>query len=405
MGKGAPNLETTLAKILIDAERGQFPEHHGLSITVPEDLREEGFVTVCFSSGEAATVDQAIEILVNDLRFEYLKDHEAKDLVHRFAIRAFTHQQQSVAEFVDEHAREPERVDCFLNIEHLAVTTEVEIAGVRFVSPGDAPQPTLFGKPVDVQGVAAVSCVGTNFTKMTERAREKAEVGLRVLRAALRNDNFITENQLRFKLGEHAWFSSTQAGWARHPDDPFGLELNSDLVEFALEQPYASLPAAPSNDVERRAHRALLWLDKAQLEMDPTTRVLFGFFALESILGDKSEGEKARSLAYRRAMLGATVSGHFTPPDRTFFLYDSVRSEAVHGEGEQLVTGKEARGFVWDVRLAIGEYITFSKQQALTKRKVIRRALDEHPDRAKMAELLTTENPKRWADFFIPKDN
>lgn len=76
----------------------------------------------------------------------------------------------------------------------------------------------------------------------------------------------------------------------------------------------------------------------------------------------------------------------------------------MHGEGEQLVTEKEARGFVWDVRLAIGEYITFSKQQALTKRKVIRRALDEHPDRAKMAELLTTENPKRWIDFFVPKD-
>jgi hypothetical protein len=399
MGKSKESLEATLEQILRDVKKGEFPDWPALVVNVPEDLREEDLGSVSFSKSEADTLKMATEILGRDLRFEYLKDGQARDLIQRFAIRAFTKDKQSVAQFVAEHAHEIKRLDCHMDIEHLAVATELEIANVRFVPPDQAPAPRLFNRPVGVQGVAVVACEGTNYSKMTERARETAAGGVRLLRAALREHNFIPENQLRFKLGEHAWFDDSQAGWKRHPDDPFELELDAALAEFVESQSISSLPAVPSNDVERRLHRSLLWLDKAQLEMDPTTRLLFGFFALETILGDRSEGKKALGIAYRRAMLGAAVSEHFTAPDRTFYLYESVRSAAVHGEGNLLVTEKEARIFLWDVRRAIREYATFALREGLTKRKQIRKALENHSDRPKMEELLLSENSKRWKRY------
>lgn len=400
MGKAAESLEVTLEQILRDVDRGELPDRPGLVINVPEDLQHDGLASVSFSKTEANALKKAVELLGTDLRFEYLEDGQRRDLVHRFAIRALTDDKQSVADFVAEHAREIKKVYCYMDIEDLAVTSELRVADVRFVPPDRAPAPRLFNRPISVRGVAVVACEGTDFSKMTERAKVSAGVAVRVLRSALREHNFIPENQLRFRLGEHAWFDESQAGWRRHTADPFELELDAALAEFVESQAISSLPAVPSNDAERRLHRSLFWLDKAQLEMDPTTRLLFGFFALETILGDRSEGPKALGIAYRRAMLGAAVSEHFTAPDRTFYLYDSIRSAAVHGEGNLLVTEKEARIFLWDVRRAIREYAAFSRREGLTKRRQIRRALENHPDRPKMEELLMAENSKRWRKFF-----
>jgi hypothetical protein len=54
--------------------------------------------------------------------------------------------------------------------------------------------------------------------------------------------------------------------------------------------------------------------------------MLFLFFALEAILGDKSKGLKGRDFALRRSILGLRTTGGFSDPARACVFYEKVRS-------------------------------------------------------------------------------
>jgi len=70
-------------------------------------------------------------------------------------------------------------------------------------------------------------------------------------------------------------------------------------------QSVAGLPFTPGNKLERQASLAVRWMGRAALATDLLVRLLYLFFAFESLLGDKGEGEKAGLIALRRAMLSA----------------------------------------------------------------------------------------------------
>ena len=127
--------------------------------------------------------------------------------------------------------------------------------------------------------------------------------------------------------------------------------------------------------------------------------MLFLFFALESILGNKAEGLKAHSLALNRAMLGLIVDGGFAHPARTYLLYDEVRSAAVHGEEAPEVDEKVVRQFADDVRVAINQYLWFAVDRGFTKRKQLRCALQADERRANLIKSLLNDDPKLWADL------
>jgi len=63
--------------------------------------------------------------------------------------------------------------------------------------------------------------------------------------------------------------------------------------------------------------------------------------------------EPAHGLAFRQAMLGHLVTGLFLHPNETWFLYDQVRSGAVHGEDAPAVDWDSVRGFAWTVRTTV----------------------------------------------------
>jgi hypothetical protein len=294
---------------------------------------------------------------------------------------------------------------CFLPLELLTVTEEITIFGVRLRPVGQAPPPERFFGPALPEGlhtVAAVPARGTNYTKMSERARSTAEHTLRLLRATLRADRWITDEQLRFQLGPSVWFDDDASGWTKAPGQGWELTLTDDLARVATSQPISSVPEVPTTDVERRAELALRWYDRAQLAIDPIDRLLYLFFALEAILGDKSEGLKAPALAVRRAMLGLLTTGHFTHPTRTFLLYDEVRSAAVHGEHPPEVDTRAARSFAWDVRIAINEFIKFAAQHGLVKRSRVRQALDANERRQRVVDALVAQDPDLWARYLTP---
>jgi hypothetical protein len=83
-------------------------------------------------------------------------------------------------------------------------------------------------------------------------------------------------------------------------------------------------------------------------------------------------------------------------------LYDQVSSAAVHGEPPPDLSQKTATQFAWDVRRALNEFLEFAKQEGLTKRAQLRRALDNHPRRNKVVEGLLRDDPKTWGKFLRP---
>ena len=114
--------------------------------------------------------------------------------------------------------------------------------------------------------------------------------------------------------------------WTSPPDEGWDLELDDQLLRHATSQEISTLPRVPGNDVERRLDLALRWFERGQLAADPLEELLYLFFALEAILGDKSEGLKAPALAVRRAILGlVTRDGFIHPAGRTSSTTKSVR--------------------------------------------------------------------------------
>lgn len=84
--------------------------------------------------------------------------------------------------------------------------------------------------------------------------------------------------------------------------------------------------------------------------------MLYRFFALEALPGDKARGQKAHGLAFRETMLSHVIEGGFRYPNATFFYDDQIRSVAVHGGQAPDVPRKVAAQFEWAVRATLGDY-------------------------------------------------
>jgi hypothetical protein len=374
---------------------------------VPEDLRSEDFEAIGLRADEAAVLEEVRSLLPADLRFEYLKDLELKSVTWRFVCLAHLQRKGDlVAEFVAKHAREPMEHTCFFPVELLNVKEEAELYGVK-LTPLDAvtPPSTVFGHdPGPTTGsIAAVACTGTDRGNMAERARAVAERALRLLRATFREEPWMPDRQLRFRLGPVWWFDdSVLAGWTSPAEEGWELELDEALVRHATSQQISTLPAEGRNEVEDRAERALEWFERGQLAVDPIVRLLFLFSALEAILGDRSEKLKGHALAVRRAMLSLLTSGGFRHPKSTYLLYDEARSYAIHGEAPREPSQREVDDFAWDVRRALNEFLEYARTEGFTKRAQVRKALDEHERRDSVVRGLLGDDPKVWRRYLEP---
>ncbi len=395
MAPKAPEAEKALAK-LQNAVRSAPAQRAGdltppMKIAhVPSGVGAERRQDLCISGTSLEALADAQEIIGEDLRFEHMGERELDEAMWRFTCLAyFRRTEDHVGDFVRDHAQEPEELTCYFPVELLRASTEREIfAGVRLLPPEvvDLPQMVTPDLQPKVDAVACSECRGTDRRKMAPRARELVEHALRVLRVALREHKPVPDQQLRFRLGTMHWFSGGGGGWARRDDDGFPLELVDEMFQLAAAAPIASLPATPTNDIERAANRALEWLEDAQLATEPVIALLYSFFALEAILGRKSDKEKAKPLAVRRAVLGHATTGHFSSPARIFALYDEVRSAAVHGEAPPPFHENDFVAFKWDARRALNEFLDFARAQDASKRGPVLDALEADPARDEIVE-------------------
>lgn len=397
----SPTVERALGELqrLVRRPPKVTPPRMVMSGRVPVDLQSSDCRMIGLCDEERGALERLRSLLPHDLRFEHLEDRNADEATWRFVCLAHLQCGDHVGEFVAQYARDPIDRTCFLPLELLTVSEELELLGVRLLPPSVVTPPEPFfgpGPTPNTGSAVAVPARGTNYTKMSLRARATAEHALRVLRTALPADRETGHRQLRFRLGTSVWFDDGAGGWTAAPDQGFELGLGTGLPDEVTSQAIWSLPAVPKTDVERRASLALRWFEQAQLNVDPVVKLLHLFFALEAILGDRSEGLKAPRLALRRATLGLLTTGSFTHPARTYLLYDEVRSAAVHGEEAPAIDQREAERFSWDVREAINEFLGFAQSRKLLKRSRIRAALDADEHQQSIADALRTEDPQLW---------
>jgi hypothetical protein len=101
-------------------------------------------------------------------------------------------------------------------------------------------------------------------------------------------------------------------------------------------------------------------------------------------------------------MLGLLTTGRVTHPERTYLLYDQVRSAAVHGERPPAIDAREVRTFAWDIRIAINEFLQFAADHGLVKRARVRQALDADERRQRVVDELLEQDPDLWRGYLAP---
>jgi hypothetical protein len=368
---------------------------------LPPDLQTDPPQELRLEADQVKVVETAIGAILADLRFEHL-DHADDDVWH-FVAECALDERDHVSAFVEHHQKEPIDAVCYIPVESLTVKAGIEALGIRLLPVSDPRIPRSRPRPAfnlekPVGSVVAVNVRGTDYGRMAERAQAAASHALRVLRVALRAQHGFHDRQLRFRIGTGYAFDDQLTGWKQREDIAYDLTLGDDL-SLALSQPVAGLPSEPRNGIERKALLALRWLDKAYLAGDELLAVLFRFFALEALLGDKSEGLKAHGLAFREMMLSHLTTGGFRHPSVTWSLYDKVRSGAVHGGEVPEVTREVATRVEWAVRDVLNQYLDLAKQHGLTKRSHLRKLLDEHADRPALIGWLRQNGGPEWDNY------
>lgn len=351
---------------------------------------------------QLAAMEAAEAAIAADERFEHLAP--AEDPIREFAaVCAADRQADHVKAFMERHGQEAVERVCYFGVEALSVPQATEVAGVLLL-PLDHPEipdtNPLFKADKLIKSFAAVRVTGTNDVQMAARARELTGHALRVLRIALRQNNFgLNPEQLRFRLGTSYAFADGGGGWQMHDDVAYPLSLPSDMAPV-LAAPVSGLPpTAAKKSIDEKALLAVKWLDRAVFVSDPLVATLFRFFALEALLGDASESLKNGLLALRQMTLSRIDTGYFRHPDDTFLQYDRVRSYAVHGEIAPTVTPAQASDFAWAVRDALDQYLAVASNHGFTKRKQLLDLLDNYPGRDALITWIRENGSDEWGKY------
>ena len=370
---------------------------------VPDDLATNAVKELGLDRGEYEALQEAKAVVLTELRFEHMDDKDVDKAAWRFTCQSVLDRATDhVPKFVEEYAHEIIDTRCYVPVEYLRVDEERRVGDVRLLPIGaDEIPPTqhwfTLDKPVGC--VAAIAVSGTSYKLMAARARESAEHALRLLRVALRAHPMIHHRQLRFRLGESYAFSEKLTGWQSRPDTAYEATYGGELVDVAEEQAVFSLPRLPKNRLERKADMAVRWIDRGMMATEPTVALLYYFFALEALLGDTSAKLKAPVLARRRVMLAAAMGSGFSHPTEMYFLYEKVRSAAVHGSEATEVSEDLAHQVGFDVRRALRQYLEFAAEREFTKQSQLVKALDEHPEHGDLIAWLRTNGGPIWTKY------
>jgi len=274
-----------------------------LSINLEDDLATDKIKSLRFTSNESDAIDTLGNELYHNQGFEYLYFDLTK-LIRRLACEYVVSNDKTLFDkFLSDHYREPENLRVFIPIVGLETTEPTKLQNVTLLKfPIDGLELNENGYFEGIGTVAQVYVSGTDPSFMRDRALAIINHELKILRVGLRAHNQIHDQQLMFKPGRGWAIENGRIGWTDHKDTAYSLGISKAfLADNLIEQPLYAIPFVPTNRIERKVKLALEWLDQSRLATDPLMRLLYDMFALETLLGDRSEGKKVQSTNMEQA--------------------------------------------------------------------------------------------------------
>lgn len=372
---------------------------------VPQDFTDTLGIYISITPPIQERMNQVEHSLRDDLRFERLSQTQIRESIQWLVCASLADRNSRPDEdFITRHASGIVEMSAWYSVTYLAVETPLAIGNVTIIPIEEEIRKLI---PDDVwdertRSMAITPVVGTNEGKMIIRARQQVRSALTSLRAALPGKlNMFSDVQLRFDTGEACGWLNDERPWrwyrsSNHVD----LTLPTVVIDH-IDGDQLALKGISSR-IAKQFEIAFGWLDRARMTDDMLIRLLFLFSALEAILGDMSEGLKAQRLAFTEALLTLTQEGSFPHPSRLYFLYNDVRSYAVHGNLTFDIDDNEVSALDRRVHNAIWHYLSIVRRERITSPKGFQDWLNHHDQAPELVEWLKTNDPDNWQDFGWP---
>ena len=173
---------------------------------------------------------------------------------------------------------------------------------------------------------------------MKQRAIDKLELAINILRLSLKTEIFLKDEQTLFdkaeitlceKRGErgrpsiflHRGFKPLPLEINANGDYKFNLYINSisDILYGGVI----------SQDLSERLRRVIKWIGRSIEEEDIDLKIIYLCIALESLLTSRSEGKKGQALAFRMLLIHFCAEKPFLLPAYVLYYY-VLRSVIIH---------------------------------------------------------------------------
>lgn len=216
--------------------------------------------------------------------------------------------------------------------------------------------------------------IGNSEKFVLERARKTAEFNLKVLQTFLSEQISLRDEQLLFKVSEHALIkhkdSSKEGGygfsWRAHRK-PYGLKFGGYLNDFiGKANSNFDLVRTFNTSLQLIVERTIYWIGKAINESEYDQKIIALCTAMETLLTTEDDRRKGEAIAYRMILLNMTLDKHFSNPLKILRIYE-LRSEIIHGSSLFVATDSEYHNMLYIVRETLCNFIKLVKDKKIKK--------------------------------------
>lgn len=395
---------------------------------VPDHLRTDEIEQLYLDGRDYWLFRDVLHRLAEERTLEHLTDRDIDPELWNFTCELYllrrdyrddNARRRLLSEFLRTLERPWVDFEAIFSLSDLVVADPFDLGGVRFRTMtidearawGLAGRPSLnrIAEEFDGAVVAVTRVRAGSLNKASERAREKVDGALNLLRVGLAGGigARVWDEQMLFRRkgvwvvknsADGDWLTSSEYGFR-----PFGFELTPQtarhLVNY-LEPLDRSLVEMTSGDIRHRVIRAIHKIGTSTTREDYDDKVNDLCTALEAILATRAEKRKAEAIAVRSMLLPAALGSSFVDPVVAYDLYVEKRSPVVHGSEHHICT---ERDYIWLRQLAIDmlrRYVDLAGRGKIVKHSKLLQEIDGAEDHVRGAlELLRDDRRSGAAEL------
>ena len=219
--------------------------------------------------------------------------------------------------------------------------------------------------------VIRVVVEGNNSSLVIERARDKAKLVLKAVKAYLNDHMSIHDPNLLFDLSAFALIKKVEVqGWHwswKRKREPFKLTIGDHDKKY-LDRAENNYQISRNFDSKLRARyeRAAYWMGMSIEEEEFDKKIISLCIALESLLVSKNDKRKGEVIAYRMLIVNHLVEGSFPEPFGVMAFYE-LRSEVVHGSSLFEATYSDYSKLHYTTRKTLFNFIIIAEKNGVKK--------------------------------------